>query len=210
MNRIARLTALAALAAAPAVVLHAQGRGGQNWNTTAADAQRTGWLRTETRISTEAMKVQGAKAFQLLWKAKPENQPRQLNTLTQPLILATLISHKGFKSLTFFGGSGDVVYAYDYDLAKVYWSQKLNTASTTAGTPACPGGLTTITRATPLAQSAIPGRGGTVIGGPGRRRPPASTRRTCRSPARSGRFRAAAWCTPSTRTSERTCARRSG
>ena len=93
-----------ALAIAAVVVTQAQGRGGQNWNTVGADAQRTGWLRTETRISTETMRAQGANAFQFLWKVKPENQARQLNTLTQPLILGTLISHKGFKSLTFFGG----------------------------------------------------------------------------------------------------------
>ena len=171
MNARARFFGGLALAIAAAAVMQAQGRGGQNWNTTSAAAQRTGWLRTETRISTATMKAQGASAFQFLWKVKPENQPRQLNTLTQPLILGTLISHKGFKSLTFFGGSGDVVYAYDYDLGKVYWSQKLNTAASgQAGTPLCPGGLTAITRATPLAQSAVPTRGAPPVtpGGGGR------------------------------------------
>src|SRR5262245_10878098 len=116
MGALPKTAAAVACVLAAAALIHAQGRGGQNWNTASADAQRTGWLRTETRISTDAMKVQGANAFQMLWKAKPENQARQLNTLTQPLILGTLISHKGFKSLTFFGGSSDIVYAYDYDL----------------------------------------------------------------------------------------------
>ncbi|HJZ70922.1 MAG TPA: PQQ-binding-like beta-propeller repeat protein [Vicinamibacterales bacterium] len=155
------------LAVAVADVIHAQGRGGQNWNTISADAQRTGWLRTETRISADALQSPAAGGFQLLWKVKPENQPRQLNTLTQPLILGNLISHKGFKSLAFFGGSGDVVYAYDYDLGKVYWSQKLSTAAASQpATLTCPGGLTSITRSTPLMQSAAPagpgalGRGG--------------------------------------------------
>src|SRR5262249_47303471 len=115
--------------------------------------------------------------FQLLWKVKPENQARQLNTPTQPLILGNLISHKGFKALAFFGGSGDVVYAYDYDLGKVYWSQKLSTAAAPqSGSVTCPGGLTSITRSTPLMQSAAPqgpgalGRGGPG-GGPGGRGP---------------------------------------
>jgi hypothetical protein len=172
MNARTRFFVCVALGIAAVEWPQAQGRGGQNWNTTSADAQRTGWLRTETRISTETMRAQGANAFQFLWKVKPENQPRQLNTLTQPLILGTLISHKGFKSLTFFGGSGDVVYAYDYDLGKIYWSQKLNTAASgQAGTPQCPGGLTAITRATPLAQSAIPVRGAPVTPGGGGRGP---------------------------------------
>ena len=170
------LTAIvtAALAFGAAAVIQAQGRGGQNWNTVSADAQRTGWLRTETRISAEALQASGAGGFQLLWKVKPENQPRQLNTLTQPLILGNLISHKGFKALAFFGGSGDVVYAYDYDLGKVYWSQKLSTGvASQPATPTCPGGLTSITRSTPLTQSAAPaGPGALGRGGPGAGAPP--------------------------------------
>src|SRR3954454_16652174 len=149
----------AALTAGAVHLIHAQGRG-QNWNTTSADAQRTGWLRTETRIAAETMRTAGNGGLQLLWKAKPENRARQLTTLTQPLILANLISHKGFKALAFIGGSDDVVYAYDYDLGQVYWSHKLNTeVPAAAGTVACPAALTTITRSTPLMQSAIPGRG---------------------------------------------------
>jgi outer membrane protein assembly factor BamB len=156
-----------ALGIAAAALTHAQGRGGQNWNTTSADAQRTGWLRTETRIAADTMRAAANGGFQLLWKVKPENRARQLTTLTQPLILGNLISHKGFKSLAFIGGSDDIVYAYDYDLGQVYWSQKLNTGAAPGPTVACPGALTTITRSTPLAQSAMPARGvGGGIGGP--------------------------------------------
>jgi outer membrane protein assembly factor BamB len=165
------MVAAAILAPLAASVLHAQGRGGQNWNTVSADAQRTGWLRTETRLSVATLQQPGAGGFQLLWKVKPENQARQLNTLTQPLILANLISHKGFKALTFVGGSADVVYAYDYDLGKVYWSQRLNTGVTRQPvTIACPGGLTTITRSTALNQSAMPAPPGAAT--PGRGGPP--------------------------------------
>ena len=164
MNRVGRVLAAAAAALLMTGVMYAQGRGGQNWNTISADAQRTGWLRTETRISAEALQKSESGGFQLLWKVNPQNQPRQVNTLTQPLILGNLISHKGFKALAFIGGSADVVYAYDYDLARVYWSQRLSTTVTSSNsTPLCPGGLTTITRSTPLSQSAVPSRGG----GPG-------------------------------------------
>jgi hypothetical protein len=157
--RVTRGLALVVLALAPAGVMLAQGRGGANWNAVGADAQRTGWLKSETRISAEALQKPGL--LQLLWKVKPENQARQLNTLTQPLILGNLISHKGFKALAFVGGSADVVYAYDYDLGKVYWSNTLNTAAPAgAGTAACPGGLTAIARSAPLNPNApIGGRG---------------------------------------------------
>jgi hypothetical protein len=166
MTAAGRVIAAAAAATLTTSVLLAQGRGGQNWNTISADAQRTGWLRTETRISAEALRAPRAGGFQLLWKVNPQNQPRQANTLTQPLIIGTLISHLGFKSLAFVGASADIVYAYDYDLAKVYWTQKLSTAASSQNsTPLCPGGLTTITRNTPLTQSAIPARGFTPPAG---------------------------------------------
>ena len=125
MNVRTRFFVCAALGIAAVEWTQAQGRGGQNWNTTSADAQRTGWLRTETRIAADTMRSAASGGFQLLWKVKPENRARQLATLTQPLILGNLISHKGFKSLAFFGGADDVVFAYDYDLGQVYWSQKL-------------------------------------------------------------------------------------
>ena len=162
---------IAAVLATAGAVMFAQGRGGQNWNTFSADAQRTGWLRTETRISATTLKEPKAGGFQLLWKIKPENEARQLVTLTQPIILGNLISHKGFKALAFVGASSDIVYAYDYDLAKVYWSQRLSTGTGQKGTPSCPSALTAITRPTPLNQSAVPGRGATPTIGPSGRGP---------------------------------------
>jgi len=159
MRRRDRRLTIAALVTAAGAVMYAQGRGGQNWNTFSADAQRTGWLRSETRISAAGMQQPNAGGFQLLWKVKPDNDARQLATLTQPVILGNLISHKGFKALAFIGASSDIVYAYDYDLAKVYWSQHLSTGAGQKGTASCPGALTAITRVTPLNQSAVPGRG---------------------------------------------------
>src|SRR5262249_34933198 len=159
--------------AAAGSVMFAQGRGGQNWNTFSADAQSTGWIRTESRISSAALQQPKAGGFQLLWKVKPENEARQLATLSQPLILGNLISHKGFKALAFVGASSDIVYAYDYDVAKVYWSQRLGTGTGgQGGTPACPGALTAITRSTPLNQSAVPARGAPPAGIPGGGRGP--------------------------------------
>jgi hypothetical protein len=95
--------------------------------------------------------------FQFLWKAKLENQPKQLNSLTQPLLLPNIISYKGFKALAFIGGSSDNVYSIDYDLNKLFWKTHLNTRSSapsSSGTFNCPGGLTALTRFTPLPQPA--------------------------------------------------------
>ena len=111
---------IAAVVATAGAVMFAQGRGGQNWNTFSADAQRTGWLRTETRISAATLQQLKPGGFQLLWKVKPESEPRQLVTLTQPIMLGNLISHKGFKALAFVGASSDIVYAYDYEIGRAH------------------------------------------------------------------------------------------
>ena len=145
------------LALAAPGAAHAQGRGGPNWTTVGGDAQRTSSVKTDPRISRESLQKPG---FQLLWKAKLENQPRQLESLTQPLLLSNIISYKGFKALAFVGGSSDNVYSIDYDLNKLFWKRHLNTMPSAAGTIACPGAMTTITRATPLGVTTPPaGRG---------------------------------------------------
>jgi outer membrane protein assembly factor BamB len=135
------------LAVTIASVAHAQGRGGPNWTTTGGDAQRTSWVKTDPRISRESLQKPG---FQLLWKSKLENQPRQLESLTQPILLSNIISYKGFKALAFVGGSADNVYSIDYDLNKLFWKRHLNTLPPAAGNLVCPSAMTTITRATPL------------------------------------------------------------
>jgi hypothetical protein len=103
--------------------------------------------------------------FQFLWKRKLDNQPTELNSLTQPIILPNIIAYKGFKALVFVGGSSDVVYSIDYDLNREFWHQKLATASKVAGTAACPGGLTAITRVTQVAPPAPAARGARGAGG---------------------------------------------
>src|SRR3954462_3683393 len=151
---IARNSGRIALALAQVLVVaatvHAQGRGGSNWTTTGGDAQRTAWVKTDPRISKESLQKPG---LQLLWKTKLENQPKQLESLTQPMLLSNIISYKGFKALAFVGGSSDNVYSIDYDLNKMFWKRHLNTMPSGPGTLTCPGALTTITRATPLGQT---------------------------------------------------------
>src|SRR5437867_3423784 len=107
-------------------VAHAQGRGGASWTTQSGDAQRTSWVKGDPRISKVSMQKPG---FQLLWKFKFDNQSRQLNSLTQPLLLPNIISYKGFKALAFLGGSSDNVYSIDYDLGKMFWTRRLTTTS---------------------------------------------------------------------------------
>lgn len=140
-------------------------RGGGSWPTIGNDAQRTAWNRTDAKISADAIQKSG---FRFLWKLKLDNQTRQLNSLTQPLLLQNIISYKGFKALAYVGGSSDNVYSIDYDLSKMFWSRHLDTASAVmTSSLTCPGGLTAITRAVSVAPPLQAGGGGRGAPPPG-------------------------------------------
>ena len=152
-----------------AAIVEAQGRGGGEWTTSQGDAQRSSWVRTDVRLTRDAVQ-KGELKF--LWKMKLDNDTRQLNSLTTPVLMDRLISHRGFKALAFIGASGERVYAVDTDLARVYWTTIINYSSITPpanSSWACPGGLTAaITRPTAFAVSAFGGgRGGGRAGGSG-------------------------------------------
>ncbi len=134
----------------------AQGRGGGAWTTAGADAQRTSSIRADAKISAASMQQPG---FQFLWKRKLDSPGAPISALTQPVLLPNIIAYKGFKALAFVGASSDNVYAIDYELNRMFWTQHLATAVSAKGTPACPGGLGSITKATAVAPAAAGGRG---------------------------------------------------
>src|SRR5689334_6781263 len=103
------------------------GRGGANWSTANGDPQRTAWVRADPQISKE--NVQKG-VVQLLWKLKLNNDPRQLNALTEPVVIGRLITYKGFKDLMFLSGSGDKVFSIDHPTGKIFWEQTLPYGST--------------------------------------------------------------------------------
>ena len=121
--------------------MNAQGRGGGEWTTSQGDAQRSSWVRTDARLTKDAVQ-KGELKF--LWKMKLDNETRQLNSLTTPVLMDRLISHRGFKALAFVGASSERVYAIDTDLARVYWTTVINYSSITPPANSswgCPGGL---------------------------------------------------------------------
>jgi hypothetical protein len=141
---------------ASAALVSAQGR---EWTTSAFDAQRTGWVRADQRLTKAA--VQKGE-FKFLWKSKFDNEGRQLGSLTQPILQDWLVGYRGFKSLAFLGGTEDRMFAIDTDLAKPYWTTHLTYGAATGGQPGstweCPGGLAaTPSRRTPMAPSTFGG-----------------------------------------------------
>jgi len=156
--------AAAATAALVPIALAAQSR---EWTTSAYDAQRTNWVRSDVRISRDAI---DDGSFKLLWKHQFPGETRQLESLTQPVLQDFLVGYRGFKSLAFFGGADDVLFSIDTDLAKPYWTTYLTYAAATGSelgsTWGCPGGLVAApSRRTALAPTSF---GGGFGGGGGR------------------------------------------
>ena len=167
-----------ATASLGAVFPHAQGRGAAEWTTSGFDAQRTGWVRTDPRISVEAMQKLGAfAAFKFLWKLKLEHDPTAATLLTEPILLDRLIGFRGFKSIAFVATASETVHAIDIDFGIPLWKYHINYSASPppllAGPPACPGGLSAAlsrpTAIAPFSFAAGPGggRGGRSGGGVG-------------------------------------------
>src|SRR5262245_51701196 len=123
----------------------AKAQRGMDWMTDNGDAQRSSWIRSDAKISKQSLQDPKRKpGFQVLWKLKLNNKPRQLNSLTAPATLDRLIGYRGFRMLGFVGGSSDAIFTIDTDLGRMEWEKKLvSTAPSQAGTLACPGGMTT-------------------------------------------------------------------
>ena len=115
------------------------GRGGAEWMTAGADAQRSHWIPSDFKISRTAF---GKSGFQFLWKVKLNNDPVQLNSLTPAVLIDRYIGYRGFRSLAFVGGSSNTLFAIDTDLARVEWQNHLPLPAPPAGAAGCPGGLT--------------------------------------------------------------------
>lgn len=140
------------------------GRGGGDWMTIGADAQRTASVRTDAHISVESVE---AGVMQPLWKVKLNGSP------TPPVIASRLITYKGFKDLLYVGTSADNVTSIDHTVGKVFWDTHLPYDSLLVpvknGTATCPAGMTAaVSLAAPLTPPPPPApRGARGVGPPG-------------------------------------------
>jgi hypothetical protein len=156
---------------ASVVTVQAQRGANNDWMTENADPQRSATIKADAKINKDSVAKPGA--VQLLWKLKLKNTPRQLHNLTSPATLERLIGYRGFRMLGFIAGSDDNLFTIDTDLGRMEWEKHLNAASsTTPGTLACPGGMTTAVVRPTVSAIAAGGGGGF---GPGRNTPAKST-----------------------------------
>src|ERR1044072_3113812 len=101
-RQTATLAFIAARALLGAGTARAQfGRGAGEWNTAGGDAHRSSWVRTDPKISADALAKPGL-AF--LWKQKLDSAPRQQNALSPMLVMSGYIGYRGFRTLGFLGG----------------------------------------------------------------------------------------------------------
>jgi outer membrane protein assembly factor BamB len=156
------------IAVLASAILSAQGRGGVEWTTSGYDAQRTGSIKTDPRLSVQTLQKPGEFGpFKFLWKLKLEHDPKAATALTQPILLDRIIGFRGFKSIAFVGTQSETVHAIDIDMGVPLWKYHINYSASPPPvlltTAECPGGLTAaLSRPTAIAPAAAAGGGGGV------------------------------------------------
>ncbi len=113
-----------------------------DWLTDAHDPQRTNWQRDEKIITFE-----NVKNLELLWKAKLDNEPRQMHSLFPPLIIERVNTSGGPKQIAIEAGVSDNIYAIDVTTGAVIWKKHFSSSYTPppnvrGGGILCPGGIT--------------------------------------------------------------------
>jgi outer membrane protein assembly factor BamB len=89
-----------------------------NWTTAGHDPQRTGWSPQETDINPGNVKSMG-----LLWKTHLDNEPRELNSLSQAVVVEWVPTDKGMREYAIVAGASDHLYALNPDTGKIVWQK---------------------------------------------------------------------------------------
>src|SRR4051812_18970220 len=127
--------AIVTTAVASSAVFTQPGRGGSQWLTAFADAQRTSWVRADDKISIATMSKPG---FELQWKVKLDNQARGSYGLGQGVSASGVTL---FVPMSLLTGSSNNIYAIDNDTGYVVWQRHFD-AAMPEPTAQCPGGIT--------------------------------------------------------------------
>ena len=128
------LTSVTACAAG-AITFAQPGRGGSQWLTALADAQRTSWVRTDDKISLAALSKPG---FEQQWRVKLANQARGAHGLAQGVTASGVTL---FVPMSIVAGSSNNVFGIDNDIGHVVWQRRFD-AALPAATAGCAGGIT--------------------------------------------------------------------
>lgn len=144
-----------------AVAISCSALSAASWLTFGGDAQRSGWAKQETVLTKD-----NVKGLQLEWKLKLDNEPKELNALTVPVVINPVYTNHGSFEYVIVAGSSDNVYAIDADTGKVAWQKHFTNnvpvpaaTSTPEGDYFCPNALND----TPVISTSKPGPTAYVI-----------------------------------------------
>ncbi|MBZ5606755.1 MAG: PQQ-binding-like beta-propeller repeat protein [Acidobacteriia bacterium] len=114
-----------------------------DWLTFGGDPQRTGWAQQEKDIDRK-----NAKDLALLWKAKLDNEARELTSLTAPVAAEWVVTPRGMKEIVVVGGASDNLFAMDASSGEILWKKTFTAEGKPTQSPfwLCPNAL----NATPL------------------------------------------------------------
>lgn len=115
-------------------------RGPTDWMTSGSDAQRSFWVRNDSKISAEAIAATGLK---LSWKMKLRGEAPEQDNFAAPALLDFYIGYRGFRTLAFFGTSEGVT-GVDSEIARTEWVSKSEPVARSSETTGCPGGTTSL------------------------------------------------------------------
>ncbi len=112
-----------------------------DWLTDGGDTLRNNWQKQE-RALTKA----NVTGMRLLWKTKLDNQPRQMHSLLEPLVIGRVVTPQGPRQLVIQAGVSDNVYALDAATGKQVWKRHFDSTYQDPpgrkGSVLCPGGMT--------------------------------------------------------------------
>jgi outer membrane protein assembly factor BamB len=110
-----------------------------DWPSIGGNAQRDGWSRGEEKLSTKT-----AAGLKFLYGFKASGAKARQSGLTTPVVLANIITYKGFKQLVSVGRSDNSVVSVDADLGTLFFDTHLTPGESSKNIKAsatCPGGL---------------------------------------------------------------------
>ncbi len=115
---------------------------GADWLTDGGDQMRNNWQKGETTLTKG-----NVRGLTLLWKKKLDNEPRQMHSLLEPLVIGKVNTKSGPKELVIQAGVSDNVYALDAKTGKLVWKRHFeSTFKESSGgrgpSVLCPGGMT--------------------------------------------------------------------
>ncbi|MGH9668340.1 MAG: PQQ-binding-like beta-propeller repeat protein, partial [Bryobacteraceae bacterium] len=118
--------------------------GGQ-WPAFGGNPQRDSWARDENVLTKE-----NVKSLKLVWKVHLNSAPKELTSLTAPIVVDNVLTAEGHKDFVVVAGASDTLDVVDVDTGKVRWHKKFAAQGTPRQQPRwlCPNAL----NATPVIQ----------------------------------------------------------